>query len=228
VATAAGIRLWMAKAAAVDACTGGLLLGLAGTPRWLGGWLFVALVVASQALQLAVIGRRHPELLAERSGVGKGAERSDIALATAMAYLPILGTVAAALERRHGRSPAIHPAMRLAGLGMTISGAALGLVAMDANPFFAPVARIQAERGHVVVDRGPYAVVRHPGYAGSIVASVALPLTLGSRAAVAFGIGGVVVTLVRTAREDRFLAARLPGYGEYARRVRWRLLPGTW
>jgi protein-S-isoprenylcysteine O-methyltransferase Ste14 len=228
VVVRAGVRRWAAKQLAADVASGGLLFLVAGTPQWTGGWRFVALAVASQSLQGILFGRRRPELLAERSGAGEGADPFDIPLALAMAYGPLVGSLAAAVEHRRGRSTAVHPAWTAAGLGSAAGALALSLSAMDANPHFAPVLRIQAERGHVVADAGPYALLRHPGYTGAILANLAIPPLLGSRAAVPFAVAGVVVALVRTVREDRFLAAHLPGYESYAQRVRWRLLPGVW
>ncbi len=227
-AVRAGVRRWAAKQLAVDIAGGGLLFLVAGTSRWTGGWRFVALVVASQSLQGLFIGRRRPDLIAERSGLGEGADRSDIPLALAMAYGSLVGSLAAALEHRLGRAPAVHPGITAAGAGGAAGALALSMMAMDANAYFAPVLRIQTERGHVVVDAGPYAFVRHPGYAGAVLSNLALPALLGSRAAIPFAVAGVAVALVRTAREDRLLAAHLPGYAAYVQRVRWRLLPGAW
>jgi protein-S-isoprenylcysteine O-methyltransferase Ste14 len=224
----AGVRRWAAKQLAVDVAGGGLLFLAAGTWRWAGGWRFVALVVASQSLQGLFIGRRRPDLLAERSGLGEGADRSDVPLALAMAYGPLVASFAAALEHHLGRAPAVQPGIMAASLGGAAGALALSIAAMDANAYFAPVLRIQAERGHVVADSGPYALVRHPGYAGAALSNLALPALLGSRAAIPFAVAGVAVALARTAREDRFLAAHLPGYAAYVQRVRWRLLPGAW
>ncbi|PJB95189.1 MAG: isoprenylcysteine carboxyl methyltransferase, partial [Nitrospirae bacterium CG_4_9_14_0_8_um_filter_70_14] len=88
--------------------------------------------------------------------------------------------------------------------------------------------RIQTERGHQVVSTGPYARVRHPMYSGVVLVLVSIPLTLGPAWAF-LPVGVVLVALViRTAFEDRLLHRRLPGYREYAARVRYRLAPGIW
>jgi protein-S-isoprenylcysteine O-methyltransferase Ste14 len=99
---------------------------------------------------------------------------------------------------------------------------------MKANRFFSPVVRIQSERGHHLVDSGPYRLVRHPGYAGSLLSCVGGALALGSCwALVPVGALGVLI-LRRIVVEDRFLKANLEGYAEYSERVRYRLLPGVW
>ena len=117
---------------------------------------------------------------------------------------------------------------RVAGLIMFFSGLAMFAYAMSWNRFFSSVVRIQDERGHHVIDSGPYARVRHPGYVGMLLLGVTMPLALGSWWA--FLPGSVFVTFGfrRVWLEDRFLAAHLPGYREYAARVRSRLLPGIW
>jgi protein-S-isoprenylcysteine O-methyltransferase Ste14 len=99
---------------------------------------------------------------------------------------------------------------------------------MAANAYFSMVVRIQEDRGHAVVTDGPYRFVRHPGYLGSILFALATPLVLGSLwAFVPCGLGAVLF-IVRTALEDKTLQKELPGYREYAERVRYRLLPGIW
>ncbi len=107
-------------------------------------------------------------------------------------------------------------------------GYGFALWAMRVNPFFSTFIRIQDERGHSVISLGPYAWVRHPGYAGTIVAHLALPVALGSIWAFAPALLGSLLFVVRTAREDRVLTERLPGYGEYRARVPWRLVPRLW
>jgi protein-S-isoprenylcysteine O-methyltransferase Ste14 len=100
--------------------------------------------------------------------------------------------------------------------------------AMLTNPHFEATVRIQTDRGHRVVTTGPYAIVRHPGYVGASLWVLGSPLIVGS----AYGLipAGITVGLLvlRTYLEDKTLQAELPGYAEYAQRVRHRLLPGVW
>jgi protein-S-isoprenylcysteine O-methyltransferase Ste14 len=99
---------------------------------------------------------------------------------------------------------------------------------MAENPFFEKTVRIQSERDHYVIDTGPYRVVRHPGYVGLVPWVLSIPLLLVSaRAFLPAGLA-VISLLVRTALEDRTLHKKLPGYAEYAARVRSRLVPGVW
>jgi protein-S-isoprenylcysteine O-methyltransferase Ste14 len=88
--------------------------------------------------------------------------------------------------------------------------------------------RHQEERRQVVVDRGLYAVVRHPMYAGAIPLSIGMPLWLGSYAAALAAVVPIAILVVRILVEERFLRRELPGYEEYTRKVRWRMVPGVW
>jgi protein-S-isoprenylcysteine O-methyltransferase Ste14 len=100
--------------------------------------------------------------------------------------------------------------------------------AMHVNPFYSSVVRIQAERGHRLVTTGPYRWVRHPGYAATLVLLLASGMALGSWASVIVLCPMVAFIFYRAVTEDAFLHKNLPGYPEYAARVRHRLLPGVW
>jgi len=100
--------------------------------------------------------------------------------------------------------------------------------ATASNTFFSQVVRIQTERGHTVATGGPYRYLRHPGYFGAILYELAAPILLGSWPALLISSVSAALLVLRTALEDRTLQAELPGYTEYARRVRYRLLPGIW
>jgi protein-S-isoprenylcysteine O-methyltransferase Ste14 len=100
---------------------------------------------------------------------------------------------------------------------------------MLVNPHFEKTVRIQRDRSHKVIDAGPYRIVRHPGYACVIPGFVLCPpLVLGSWWSFVPALAAVIVLVIRTALEDRTLRNELPGYKEYAQRVRYRLLPGVW
>jgi len=100
--------------------------------------------------------------------------------------------------------------------------------AVISNKFFSDVIRIQMDRGHTVVSGGPYRYVRHPGYMGIVLYSLATPFLPDSAWALVPGGLTVLLIVVRMVVEDRTLLAELYGYQEYAVRVRYRLLPGVW
>jgi len=107
-------------------------------------------------------------------------------------------------------------------------GYAFAAWALAENRFFSSVVRIQMDRGHVVCDSGPYRFVRHPGYAGSIVALFGIVLALGSIWTLIPATVASIIAVIRTLLEDHTLQEELPGYPDYARRVRYRLIPGIY
>ncbi len=114
------------------------------------------------------------------------------------------------------------------GLLLFLPGTLLFAWSMGVNPFFEKTVRIQSDRGHRVIDTGPYAVVRHPGYLGFSGWCLSTPLLLGSWWAFVPALLSVAGLLLRTVLEDRTLQRELEGYAAYAQRVRHRLLPGVW
>ena len=118
--------------------------------------------------------------------------------------------------------------LRAIALVMMVPSALFVVQAMRANRFFSPVIRVQKERGHRVIENGPYGTIRHPGYLGMIVSVMCSGLALGSW--LGFALAAVYAGLIlrRVFFEDAFLQANLEGYADYARRVPYRLIPGGW
>jgi protein-S-isoprenylcysteine O-methyltransferase Ste14 len=114
------------------------------------------------------------------------------------------------------------------GVVLFAAGWTLVIWSMIVNPFFEKTVRIQIENDHRVVDTGPYACVRHPGYVGFSLWMISTPLLLASRLAVIPAVCATAVFVVRVVLEDRMLRRELPGYAEYATRTRFRLIPGVW
>ena len=169
----------------------------------------------------------HPDLAEGRVHAQKGALDSGARLASGFLFL--VTVVAAALDvgRLH-ESDWVVAGARLAALLAFSAALAFQASAMIVDPFFSPVIRLQGERNHQLVTRGPYRLLRHPGYLGMVVAIPASALALGSWLALIPGLAFSVVIVRRTACEDRFLKMNLLGYTDYSRRVRFRLLPGIW
>ena len=111
---------------------------------------------------------------------------------------------------------------------MIALGYAFAAWAFLEDRFFSSMMRSQTDRGHAVCGSGPYRMVRHPGYAGNLLALPGIVLALDSAwTLIPVGVA-LIVAVVRTALEDRTLQAELPGYQEYTRRVRYRLVPGVY
>ena len=136
--------------------------------------------------------------------------------------------IVAGLDHRFGWSPVFSTWLNITGIILIALGYAFAAWALAENRFFSSMMRIQTDRGHVVCDSGPYRIVRHPGYAGNLLAMPGIVLALDSAwTLVPVGIA-LVVAVIRTALEDRTLQEELPGYQEYTSRVRYRLLPGVY
>ena len=206
---------------------GGCLFGAAGQLSWPMAWAVLGVYSVSKAATFAFVD---PSLIRERAAPGPGVDRGDAVLAT-LGYLGLYpGTfVAAGLDAvRFGPAIPIPLSAQVTALLVVALGYGFAFWAVRSNPFFATFVRIQEDRDHSVVSSGAYALVRHPGYAGALLAHLALPFALGSIWALVPAAVGAIFFVARTSREDRTLRDRLVGYREYQTRVRWRLLPGIW
>ncbi len=200
----------------------------AGTLDWWPGWAALAVMAGWTLATAVVIVTSNPQLLAERLGPRKGAKPWDTLLMSMLGLLQLSRYIVAGLDHRGGWSLGISPAAQGIALAVCLASYALVVWATASNKFFSQIVRIQTERDHTVVTRGPYRVLRHPAYAGAILFELAVPVLLASWWALALGVLGAVLLVLRTGLEDRTLMAELGGYVDYARQVRYRLAPFVW
>ncbi len=214
----------LALVAVMDA----VLFLLAGRLDWSGAWVLSALYLAFLLVMLAWAARNAPELLEERSRMAsnvKGWDKVLLALYT-IALIALLVVAALDAGRFHwAEMPVFFQVLGV--LGIILCGVWL-LWVTRTNAYLSRYARIQDDRGQQVVTTGPYRYVRHPMYASIIPFILCVALILGSWWALAPGAIIACLFVIRTGLEDRMLQAELPGYKEYARRVRYRLVPGVW
>jgi protein-S-isoprenylcysteine O-methyltransferase Ste14 len=200
----------------------------AGRWDWVRGWLFIVVFVIALAISSWFLWRTNPEMLIARTWSHEDTKRWDkflvpFALLALYAIIPV-----AALD--DGRFQWFPVSWWVCGIGYVLFIGSFVLVtwAQAVNKFFEVNVRLQTERGHRVVDRGPYAIIRHPGYVGGILIAVGSALCLGSLwALIPAGLASALLIL-RTKWEDQTLQEELEGYREYASRVRFRLIPGLW
>ncbi len=204
--------------------TGAISLALAGRADLP---MLNAFLAACATLMLVAIVIIDPELARERWRHGQTGEDPVRLAAIRLLFLALFVFALLDIGRLHW-SDDVPPALQLAGLAVFVLAFLWELWAVSVNRFFVPVIRVQSERGHQVVSRAPYAIVRHPGYAAMTLMGPAGALALGSWWALAPALALSALLLARTAHEDRFLREELRGYAEYAARVRFRLLPGVW
>jgi protein-S-isoprenylcysteine O-methyltransferase Ste14 len=200
----------------------------AGRIDWWPGWGLLALDCVWIVGTIAVIFRRDPDLLAERLTPRKGSKRWDLAIISLHSLLQLATFVIAGFDQRYGWTPGLPVTAQAAAFILCSMGYAFAVWATASNPFFTYIVRIQPDRDHAVVTGGPYCYIRHPSYAGGILTMVLVPILLASWPALVIGLVDAILFVLRTSMEDRTLQAELPGYADYTRQVRYRLVPGIW
>jgi len=230
VAQAASLRQWISLVV-VYLFIPLVLLVCGGDFGWWQAWGYSLLIVAAGPGGRIWAERRHPGLLAERQNMEKiqSAKAWDKVLAPLMALsLSFPLVIVAGLDHRFGWSPIFPLWLIVLGFLLISLGYAFAAWALAENRFFSSVVRIQTDRGHVVCDSGPYRIVRHPGYAGNMVALPGMVLALSSMWTLIPLAVALIIAVIRTVLEDQTLQDELPGYRDYVRRVRYRLIPGIY
>jgi protein-S-isoprenylcysteine O-methyltransferase Ste14 len=197
---------------------------------WWEAWVYALSGILNFAISRVLAARRHPDLIAERARYmqHENAKAWDKLLAPFLGLGGILMMLVAGLDALFGWPPTYSLPLKILSLVIILAGYALGSYALIENRFFSGMVRLQTDRGHQVVSSGPYRWMRHPGYAGALLTYLATPLFLDSSWAFLPTVFTMILFVIRTALEDRFLQDELEGYRDYARRVRYRLLPGVW
>jgi protein-S-isoprenylcysteine O-methyltransferase Ste14 len=219
-------RAWVSLA--VLALVMGLLVFVpAGTVRYWQAWAYLSIFTGASVLTTLYLIRHDPALLERRMKGGPTAEKQPtqklIMLGTSVGFVGLL--VVSALDARFGWSVVPLGAV-LFGDALVIAGFYFISIVYRENTFTS--ATIEVAKDQKVIATGPYAVVRHPMYAGALLYLLGTPLALGSYwGLVVFG-AVLPLLLWRLFDEERFLCRNLPGYTEYRKRVRHRLVPFVW
>ena len=208
-----------------------ILFIAAGTVNWPMAWVYMVLLLTSTLGSRLLVLKRNPDTLRERARftTSEGTKSWDRILVVVVGLFgPLATMVVAGLDHRFGWSRIIPELGQYLATLVIAGGYGLAVWAMVANRYFSAVARIQQDRGQVVVTTGPYRIVRHPAYAGSLLASLALPFMLDVIWALVPTLVMVVALVIRTGLEDRMLREELEGYESYAEETPYRLIPGLW
>jgi protein-S-isoprenylcysteine O-methyltransferase Ste14 len=211
------------------AAIGAVLFVSAGTLHWPAAWVFLA-TIATLGIGCGLwLARTNPALLAERMRPVMQSDQpaADKKFMLAIGFFALIWLVTVGLDRRFHASD-VPLALQVLGFAMLLLSTGFGMWVLRENSFAAAVVRLQTERGHRVVSTGPYAWVRHPMYAGTVPFFIGAPLLLGSWWGLAISPLFILLFAIRVRIEERALIAGLPGYADYTRRVRYRLLPGLW
>jgi len=207
-----------------------LPLLISGQWNWWEGWAYGLLGFFSFAISRVLAARKNPDLIAERAKFlqHEDAESWDNKILKLLAIIGILYYVLIGMDRLFGWTNAFSLGVRLIALVLMIMGYMVSAYALIENRFFSGNVRLQTDRGQKVTSTGPYSWVRHPGYAGAVLSYLVTPLFLNSIWAYIPTIVTIGLYVLRTTLEDRFLQENLDGYHDYAKQVRFRILPGIW
>lgn len=205
-----------------------LILWPAGTLAYPGGWALIGLFTLGSLVTVLWLSKHSPSLLRERmaSPVQRTQKPWDRVWLALFITAFCGGTAFMSWDAARTGFTAV-PAWLQALGGACVALNLLGTWwTFRENAFAAPVVKIQ--EGQKVIDTGPYAIVRHPMYASALLLFIGMPLLLGSRWGLAIAAFLILAIAWRAVHEEQALRAELPGYEDYAARVRYRLMPYMW
>ncbi|RAU91338.1 isoprenylcysteine carboxylmethyltransferase family protein [Mycobacterium colombiense] len=204
-----------------------ILLLPAGTLHYWQAWLFIAVFTVATIVPTVYLGRTHPAALQRRMRAGPRAEpRKAQKFIITGSFVGLFATmVFSALDHRFGWS-SVPPWLSVLGDVLVATGLGIAMLVIVQNSYAA--ATVTVETGQTVVSHGLYRFVRHPMYVGNVIMMIGIPLALGSYWGLLFVIPGTLVLTLRIFDEEKLLNRELPGYPEYAERVRYRLVPYLW
>ena len=207
------------------AVLGAFLFLIAGTIRAWTIWLYLVLRVL---FTFASVFAMSEDVARERLKPGKGAKPEPVYnIGTTVAYISLIILAPLDIGRFHWNAG--FPVWLIA-LGTVVMLCGFGIViwALMQNEYMSARIRIQGDRGQYVIDTGPYALIRHPNYAGGFLVSLSTGFVFGSWVSIPPMLLHMALFMYRTMQEEKVLFAELDGYREYAGRVRWRFLPKIW
>lgn len=206
---------------------GVLLFAPAGTLNYWQAWVFIAVFTTVSTIPTVYLSRRNPAALQRRMHAGPRAEaRTAQKIIITASFLDMFVMMAfSALDHRFGWSSVPLWVSLLGDVAVAV-GLGLAMLVVVQNGYAA--ATVTVEAGQPVVSTGVYRLVRHPMYVGDVIMMAGMPLALGSYWGLLFVAPGVGVLVWRILDEEKLLNQELPGYREYARHVRYRLVPKLW
>jgi protein-S-isoprenylcysteine O-methyltransferase Ste14 len=205
----------------------GLLFFVAGSWNYWQGWVYTITNMIILIL-MATLLTKSPELVEERLNPKEGVKSWDKFYFAVTTPLYMIALLLGGLDARFGWTTNMPLLVYWASVTVYLIGQAIFLWARYTNNYFSSVVRIQTDRGQTVCKEGPYHYVRHPGYVGGFLFTITVGLMLGSWWASIPQIIAALMLVWRTAREDKTLRAELPGYAEFTKETKYRLLPGVW
>lgn len=199
----------------------------AGKLGYWQGWAYIGTAVLASGLYTSYVAMYDPALLQRRMQVGPGQENEPAQkIIVVFIFIAFLALIALPpLDYRFGRSPVQWPVSLAGDFLVALSFYFFYLVAR-VNSYAA--ANVRVEEGQKVVDTGVYGIVRHPMYFGALFLIIGTPLALGSWWTLLLVPVFLVILFFRIVSEEKVLVRDLPGYSEYQKKVKYRLVPLVW
>ncbi|MBR3860060.1 MAG: isoprenylcysteine carboxylmethyltransferase family protein [Bacteroidaceae bacterium] len=204
--------------------TGAMLFVPAGTLAYRGAWLFIALLFISILIMGAVLFVKNPELLRKRLEM-KEREKEQKGVVALSGLLLVASFIVAGLDFRFGWSHVSNLLVIISSVILLV-GYALYAEVLRENVYLSRVVEVQANQR--VIDTGLYGIVRHPMYLAVTLLYLAIPLVLGSWWALLMMSPCILLLAARIKNEEQVLHQGLPGYTDYTKRVRYRMIPWIW
>jgi len=198
----------------------------AGRWNYWQGWTYFLMWVAMQLINSFLLPL---ELIDERSQIKAGTKKWDVLIYVIIALLSYIVPLIASLDGGRYHWTGKYPIwVNILAFSIILLDSIVFVYSMQVNRFFSATVRIQKDRDQYVIDKGPYSFVRHPGYSSMLISYVLAGFAMNSKWALLPGCVMAAVFIIRTKLEDVTLQNELPGYKEYASRVKYRLFPGIW
>ncbi len=206
-----------------------LLLISAGTIEWINAWGYVGFTVLLHIIGGAFLAKVNPQILNERGKlIQKNTQPLDKVWVVSYILLVLIASCIAGLDAVRFEWSHMPLELIIIAAIIYILASLLWLWAMAVNPHFEATVRIQEERNHQVCTSGPYKFIRHPSYAFFSAIIVSYSFILGSWwGNIPMGIV-LILLVIRTSLEDKFLQKELKGYKEYAQKTKYKLIPYIW
>jgi protein-S-isoprenylcysteine O-methyltransferase Ste14 len=206
----------------------GVWFGIAGRVTWWQGWAFLLTFIVYVSVLVWRLSKVDPDLVRERNRPADVAETWDRVVMGIYSVVLVVLLIVTALDGGRYLWSAIPLGVQMIGWVLLVVAGILVWHVMMTNAYLSSWARIQADRGQVVVQEGLYRRIRHPMYLGIMLSFLGIPLLLNSWWGMIPSVVIVGLFVYRTYREDQMLIENLAGYAEYTQKVRFRLLPGVW
>lgn len=206
------------------ALVGLILFGMAGTLDYWQAWMYMGTLFIPALFVLAYFLHRDPEFLERRMRTKEKEARQKLVIKVATAAF-IIGFLIPGLDQRFGWTQ-VPAEVSVGADALVFLGYALIFLVFRANSYAGRT--VQVDKGQKVISTGPYAIVRHPMYVGTLAMYLATPIALGSLAAAPFFLVLVPAIVLRILNEEEVLRRDLPGYPEYCKKTRYRLVPLVW